>query len=98
RTAAIFAITLGGSQGLFIVAMQTVWARYFGRTHLGKIRGLVWTSAVAGSSVGPFVMGVLKDYTGGFDISLWIFTGIYAILACAVLFATPPRPAPLTAS
>lgn len=88
--AAVFACGMGVSQGLFIVVSQTVWARYFGRAHLGKIRGFVWTTGVASSSAGPYVMAVLKDAYGGFDAPIWFFASIYGVLTLAVLFAVPP--------
>ncbi|MFV1968741.1 MAG: MFS transporter [Pirellulaceae bacterium] len=86
-----FAVALGSSQGLFIVLGQTVWARYFGRVHLGKIRGTAWTASVAGSSAGPFVMGVTKDLCGVYTPAIWLCVGLYAALTIAALFATPPR-------
>ena len=71
--------------------MQTVWARYFGRVHLGKIRGTVWTATVAGSALGPPIMGLAKDYLGSFAPALWLFATFYGILALAALFVTSPR-------
>ena len=85
----VFAATSGFSQGLFIVLGQTVWARYYGRTHLGEIRGTIWTSCVAGSSVGPFIMGVAKDRLGSYWPAIWLFVGIYFLLALSALFVGP---------
>jgi len=87
----VYAVGQGASQGLFMVLMQTVWARYFGRVHLGKIRGTVWTATVAGSAVGPPIMGVAKDYLGSFAPAIWLFVVLYGILALAAVFVTPPR-------
>jgi MFS family permease len=89
-----FAIGLGATQGLFIVLGQTIWARYFGRTHLGKIRGTIWTACVAGSSAGPFVMGVTKDVFHVFTPAIWLCVALYGVLTFAALFATPPRTSP----
>lgn len=86
-----FAMAFGTSQGLFSVIGHTVWARYFGRVHLGKIRGTIWTGCVAGSAVGPFVMGAVKDLSGVYNPALWMFVVVYALLTVAALFATPPR-------
>ena len=87
----VFAVSSGFSQGLFIVLGQTVWARYYGRTHLGEIRGTIWTSCVAGSSVGPFIMGLSKDRLGGYWPAIWLFVGIYALLSASALFVGPVR-------
>lgn len=80
----------GVAQGSMSIVAGTAWARYFGRAHLGKIRGMSLTAAVAGSSLGPLVMGVSDDYLGGFGPSLWLFAGWAAIVAFASIWATPP--------
>jgi len=86
----VYTLILGLAQGLFGGLGNTVWVRYFGRKHLGKIRGSVWTAAVAGSSIGPFLMGISFDQTGDFYISLLIIAVILFVLAIAGLWATPP--------
>jgi MFS family permease len=86
----VYTLILGFSQGLWGGLGNTVWVRYFGREHLGKIRGSVWTAAVAGSSVGPFLMGISYDLSGDFFISLAGFAVILFGLAIAGAWATPP--------
>ena len=86
-----YTVTLGIGLGLFGGLGTTVWVRYFGRTHLGKIRGSVWTASVAGSSVGPFLMGIAFDHFGNFRFSLIVASIILAVLAVAGLWATPPK-------
>lgn len=86
----VYTLILGVAQALFGGLNNTIWVRYFGRTHLGKIRGSVWTAAVAGSSVGPFLMGVSYDQSGDFFISLAVIALILVGLAISGLWATPP--------
>ncbi|MBT3339301.1 MAG: MFS transporter [Anaerolineae bacterium] len=86
----VYTLLLGSAQGLWGGLGNTVWVRYFGREHLGKIRGSVWTAAVAGSSVGPFLMGISYDLSGDFFISLAGFAIILFALAIAGVWATPP--------
>ncbi len=86
-----FAILMGITQGFGGVVGGTLWARYYGREHLGKIRGSIFTAAVAGSSVGPFMMGVIYDNTGSYQTSLWIFIVMLIPVAFAALWATPPK-------
>ena len=45
---------------------------------------------LAGSSLGPLVMGISTDYLGGFAPSLWIFAGFAGIISIAGFWATPP--------
>jgi len=86
----VYTLILGLAQGLFGGLGNTVWVRYFGRQHLGKIRGSVWTAAVAGSSIGPFLMGFSYDVSGDFFISLAAIAAILFGLSIAGLWVTPP--------
>jgi MFS family permease len=85
-----YATCMGLTQGFGGVVGGTLWARYYGREHLGKIRGSVFTAGVAGSSVGPFFMGLIYDHTGSYQPALWIFVAMLVPVATAALWATPP--------
>jgi MFS family permease len=87
----VYTLILGVGQGMFGGLGTTVWVRYFGREHLGKIRGAVWTAGVAGSSVGPFLMGVSYDAFGDFFLSLVVCAVFMFALGIANLWATPPK-------
>jgi MFS family permease len=91
-----YTLLLGLAQGLFSGLMNTVWVRYFGREHLGKVRGTVWTALVAGSSVGPFLMGISYDHFGDFNLVLVACALVLFILGIASFWATPPTPQPMT--
>lgn len=86
-----YAIIFGVSQGLFGVVLGTIWVRYYGREHLGKIRGTATTAIVLGSSIGPYLMGLTFDQTMSYSPSLSFFIFCSGIMAIAVWFATPPR-------
>ncbi len=88
--AQLYALFIGMGQGLFGAVTNTVWVRYFGRTHLGSIRGSVTMAMVAGSSAGPFIMGVTYDLFGSYSLSLNLFIGLLVPLAIAAFWATPP--------
>ena len=80
----------GVGQGLMSIVAATGWARYFGRAHLGKIRGMSLTAAIAGSSLGPLLMGVSGDYLGSFVPAFWVFAGLATAIAIAGFWTTPP--------
>jgi len=86
-----YAVLLGISTGLISLVGGTMFARYYGRKHLGKLRGSVITAQVASSSLGPFITGIIFDLTGSFQISLWIFLGLLIPAAIASLWAVKPR-------
>lgn len=89
--ATAFAVLSGVITSLYGAMGGTLWPRYFGREHLGKIRGSVFTAQVAGSSLGPFVMGSLFDLTGSYSPSIIIFIVIYGIFSILAPFAWKPQ-------
>jgi len=88
----VFAGVMGVGQGLLSAVGATLWVRYYGRTHLGKIRGSLATVGVAASSTGPFLMGAGHDYFGGYHEVLWVFAALTIPMVFVGLFATPPNP------
>jgi len=85
-----YAVLIGISTGLISLVGGTIFARYFGRDHLGKLRGGVLTAQVAGSSLGPFITGLIYDLTGSFQLSLWIFVAILIPAALISIKAVQP--------
>lgn len=83
-------ILLGASQGTFFGSTHPLWARYFGRRHLGRIRGVVTTGTVASSSLGPFIAGGARDWLGSFDLALWLFVALPIPLVIAAAWVKPP--------
>jgi MFS family permease len=87
-----FAIFIGVGSATLNAVSATVWVRYYGRKHLGKIRGSVWTATVAASSLGPFLMGITYDQFNSYGPVLALFLGLFAVMVVASIFATPPKP------
>jgi OFA family oxalate/formate antiporter-like MFS transporter len=80
----------GLGQGLMSLVTTTVWARFYGRVHLGRIRGTALTAAISSSAVGPLVMGASVDFLGGFEPSMWIFAAGACLTALVSPLATRP--------
>lgn len=85
-------VAMGVSQGLFFAASNPLWARYFGRLHLGKIRGMVSTCNIGSSSAGPLLCGLFRDYLGSYELILCVFTFIPIPLLVLSCLASPPMP------
>ena len=81
----------GGGQGLLLAVGAVIWVRYYGRTHLGSIRGSTWCLTVAGSGCGPLLMGVTRDYTGDFGPAIAAFFSAICVLAVTAWWPTPPN-------
>jgi OFA family oxalate/formate antiporter-like MFS transporter len=86
----VAAVTMGLAQGLLFASLGPMWLRYFGRAHLGKIRGSLTTLMVASTSVGPFVMGLAYDQFGSYDAILTLFVVMPIPLAVLCLTAKAP--------
>ena len=85
-------ILFGMAKGLMTIVAGTAWARFFGRAHLGKIRGTSITAGVSCSSIGPLLLGVSIDRHGSFAPSLWLLTAGAAAVCLAAFWATPTTP------
>lgn len=81
----------GLAQGFVGAAATTLWSRYFGVAHLGKIRGSIFTAVIAGSAVGPYLLGLAYSYSGSYQLSIGVFALTFVPLSAVALFATPPR-------
>jgi MFS transporter, OFA family, oxalate/formate antiporter len=86
-----YAVLIGISTGLMSLLGGTLFARYYGRTSLGQLRGGMLTAQVAGSSLGPLITGLIFDLSGSFQISLWIYVGILVPAALVSLRAVKPE-------
>lgn len=60
--------------GLFMaiqnVTTNVTWPNYFGRKHLGTIRGAATVFMVIGSALGPLPFGVSYDLTGEYNVAI----------------------------
>ena len=85
---AIWGISAGG----WITLNSLVWPNYFGRMHLGAIRGIVLPVSIAAASAGAPLFGYLLD-SGMAPSRLWTLgLLLFASSSVLVLLARPPRP------
>ncbi|MDM4018321.1 MFS transporter [Roseiconus lacunae] len=89
--AKLFAMLFGGGQGMLISVTGVIMVRYYGRRHLGSIRGAIWCGTVAGSGCGPLLMGAFMDRTGAYDPAIACFATAMLPLAVAAWFIHPPQ-------
>jgi MFS family permease len=70
---------------------EVIWASYYGREHLGSIRGVAMPFLVIATAGGPQFAARLQDATGSYTMAFLIFAGGWAVAVFLVLFARPPR-------
>ncbi|MFZ5822992.1 MAG: MFS transporter [Bacillota bacterium] len=68
-----------------------LWPAYFGRRHLGSIRGVAMTAMVLASALGPMPFGIAYDLLGGYREIILLMMLLPALGAMAALLAPPPR-------
>ena len=79
-----------GVGGLHLL-VRLAWADYYGRRHLGSIRGITMSAQIGGQALGPVTSGFLFDHTGNYHLALQVFTVAAAFGGLLVLLATPPK-------
>ena len=67
-----------------------IWAEYFGRQHLGSIRGIVNPVILAFSAVGAPLAGFVWDSTGSYNSLWWVSVGL--VVSAAILLSLTPPP------
>ncbi|MGG1688029.1 MFS transporter [Pseudalkalibacillus sp. NRS-1564] len=87
--AIVFAVLWGMIGGIERITLNIIWPNYFGREHLGSIKGIATTTMVIGSAFGPLPFGIAFDVFGGYTEILLIIL-IFPILGTIAAFMSPP--------
>jgi MFS family permease len=82
----IYGIGMGGTA----ILAETIWADFFGRISLGKIRGMGSLVTSLFSAGGPPFFGLLFDYTESYYLSFNIFIAMLFVSAVLSLCLRPP--------
>ena len=88
--ALVYGATLGVATGVRGAVAGSTYAHYFGRRHLGAIKGFATTLIVAGSAVGPLVFALGRDLGGDYRAVLATSALLPALLAVVSLGLRPP--------
>jgi MFS family permease len=82
----LYGIGLGGN----MVLPEILWANYFGRRSLGRVRGLGLLISQVMAAAGPPFFGFLFDITNGYGLSFAIFGCALITSAVLSLMLRPP--------
>ena len=75
-----------------IIVQNAMFPHYYGRDHIGAIRGSAMMVMLAFGAVGPPLAGQIKDSTGSFFPAWWAAIGAWAV--GALLLYLTPKPTP----
>jgi len=87
----LYGVLLGAISGLSRTISGVIWAKFYGRAHLGAIAGMATTVMVIGSALGPLPLGVARDLLGSYDLALTLSGAFPLVLAVAALFIKRPQ-------
>lgn len=88
--ALMYAVVYGSFFGVQVSLMQVIYADYFGRTSLGRIRGSFEPVQMLTNAAGPWLAGLWYDRTGSYDAPFVGFAALF--LVAAALMALSPYP------
>jgi len=86
-----------GVGGLHLL-VRLAWADYYGRQHLGTIRGLTMSAQIGGQALGPVLAGFLFDATNSYRTPFLVFALTVWSGGLLVLAAVPPQMPPAALS
>ncbi len=66
-------------------------AEIFEGPHFGSIFGTLMLGAVMGGAAGPWITGLLYDWTGSYDLAFWIALALSIVSAAAIFIAGPRK-------
>jgi sugar phosphate permease len=90
QMAMIYGALTGITMAFQIMVSGVIWPDYYGRHHLGSIRGITMMAGVVGSALGPLPYGYAYDIFGGYTEALTI-SMIFPVLGIvAALMAKKP--------
>jgi MFS-type transporter involved in bile tolerance (Atg22 family) len=86
----LYALCVGGAYGSQQAINAAGYAQYFGRDHLGAIRGASFVFGIAGAAFGPLPFAASADWTGSYAA---VLIGCCVLcLACGASAFTVKRP------
>ncbi|MEX2541706.1 MAG: MFS transporter [Trueperaceae bacterium] len=86
-----YGVGIGALQGMHGALQAGVYAHYFGRRHLGVVRGFASTLSVGGSAAGPFLFALGFDLFDDQVTTLVVATAVPLVIAVTAPFLKPVR-------
>ncbi len=89
-TAIIYAMIFGLNNATTMTFFSYMYARYFGRKHIGSVQGTGQMIGVIGASLGPLPLGIAFDLFGSFQPMLLSLAILPVSMAFIALFLRAP--------
>ena len=91
-----FAVIMGLAYGGYVPLQRLIYPIYYGRAHLGAIRGVMRPALTLASAAGPLVIAGIYDLRGSYELAFVFVMIMWFVAGLMFLLARPPRrqPAP----
>lgn len=86
-------VILGLGWGGMIPMQEVIWASFFGRRHIGAIRGAGLPVALAFGAVAPWLVSYYHDLHATYDGALLVVATLNILSGVLIFLVPPPRPA-----
>ncbi len=91
----VMMVAWGVFQGInlagFFMLQSLATAEFFGRGHIGAIRGFMTPFANGTRAVAPLMIGALHDWSGSYTVPFLLIVGTWILAAVAAVFIRPPQ-------
>ena len=74
-----------------IPMQEVIWASFFGRKHIGAIRGAGLPFALTLGAIAPWLVSLYHDQVGQYDGALLVVAGLNVMSGVLIFLAPPPR-------
>ena len=86
-----WALYHGLTLAVFFQLQALLTVTYFGRGHIGSIRGVMFPFITLGSSAGPILLGALRDWQGSYLVPFLVVAATWTCAAALVFITRPPQ-------
>ena len=87
-SSALFGVGMAG----YGLLSEVVWADFFGREHLGSIRGVTMIFQLVGNASGSLIAAILVDIQGDYDGAFDVILVLFGVSFFVLLLARRPKP------
>ena len=88
--AVIYGGMLGFSSGFLMTVNSVIWPNYYGRQHLGSIRGIATTVTIAAAALGPLPFAFLTELMDSYGKAVMVFLLLPVLCIVASALAVKP--------
>jgi MFS family permease len=87
----VYALAMGGALGASQALEGTLYPRHFGIAAIATIRGMAFSVMAAGAALGPVLVGLVRDVSGGYAALAPLLLGVPIAIGAAALVVPLPR-------